>query len=398
MQQVAGDLASVAESVGGYATTNPLLATGVVVIVFGGIGGGIALYRYLTRPAVSRLREALAPHDEVAVLMHPNPDPDAMASALALDQLAVADDIETTIYYPGEIRRPENRAFETVLDLDFERIETVDEIDPDPVVLVDHNEARGFPGAEQVDPIAVVDHHPGSGTGTAFTDVRTEAGACSSIFADYFATLDWEFYDVDTALTDGGVQTDGVPADALPSHVVTGMVYGIQSDTRSLTNGCSSADFSAAGYLYAGMDSDLLNRIANPQIDAETLDVKSRAIADRVVDSPYAYSDVGTVSNTDAIPQAADELDRLEGVSAVVVVGDCDGTIRMAGRSRDDRVHIGRVIESVVEDIPMSEGGGHARMGGGQIPIDHLDGLGPGDGISREELRERVFETMAGER
>jgi len=398
LQVAAGDLASVAESLGGYATANPVLVAGVVIGLFVGVGGGVALYRYLTRPAVTRLRETVAPHDELAVLMHPNPDPDAMASALALDQLAAADDTEATIYYPGEIRRPENRAFETVLDLDFERIETVEEIDPEPVVLVDHNEARGFPGAEQIEPIAVVDHHPGDGTGTEFTDVRTEAGACSSIFADYFATLDWEFYEIDTVLTDGGVQTTDVPPDSLPSHVATGMVYGIQSDTRQLTNGCSPADFSAAGFLYAGMDGDLLNRIANPQVDAETLDVKSRAIADRVVDSPYAYSDVGTVSNTDSIPQAADELERLEGVSAVVVVGDCDGTIRIAGRSRDDRVHIGRVIESVVEDIPMSEGGGHARMGGGQIAIDHLDKVGSGEGISREALRERVFETMAGER
>jgi len=397
-QVAAGDLASVAESLGGYAAANPLLVAGVVIALFVGVGGGVALYRYLTRPAVSRLRETLAPHEVVAVLMHPNPDPDAMASALAIDQLAAAEDTATKIYYPGEIRRPENRAFETVLDLDFERIETVEEIEPEPVVLVDHNEARGFPGAEQVQPIAVVDHHPGGGTGTEFTDVRTEAGACCSIFADYFASLEWEFFDVDTVLTDGGVQTSEVPTDTLPSHVATGMVYGIQSDTRQLTNGCSAADFSAAGYLYAGMDSDLLNRIANPQIDAETLDVKSRAISERVVDSPYAYSDVGTVSNTDAIPQAADELDRLEGVSAVVIVGDCDGTIRMAGRSRDDRVHIGRVIESVVDEIPMSEGGGHARMGGGQIPVDHLEGLGPGEGLSRDELRERVFETMAGER
>lgn len=394
----AGDLAAMAESLGGYAAANPLVTVGVVVLLLGSVSGGIALYRYLTRPAVTRLRSTLAPYDEIAVLMHPNPDPDAMASALALDQLAAAEDTDTTIHYPGEIRRPENRAFETVLNLDFEQIETIEEINPEPIALVDHNEPRGFPGAEQIDPIVVVDHHPGGGTGSEFTDVRTEAGACSSIFADYFVTLEWDFYEVDTALTDGGVQTDEVPADSLPSHVATGMVYGIQSDTRQLTNGCSAGDFSAASYLYGGMDSDLLNRIANPQVDVETLEVKSRAISDRVVETPYAYSDVGTVSNTDAIPQAADELDRLEGVSAVVVVGDCDGTIRMAGRSRDDRVHIGRVIESVVEDIPMSEGGGHARMGGGQIPIEHLDGLGPGEGISREELRERVFETMAGER
>ncbi len=87
--------------------------------------------------------------------------------------------------------------------------------------------------------------------------------------------------------------------------------------------------------------------------------------------APYAFSEVGEVSNTDTIPQAADELETLEGVSAVVIVGEKEGTMRIAGRSRDDRVHIGRAIEAVVDDIPMAEGGGHARMGGGKVPVKH---------------------------
>jgi nanoRNase/pAp phosphatase (c-di-AMP/oligoRNAs hydrolase) len=393
-----GDLVSLAERVPGYASENPVLVAGIVVGLIVVVGGGFALYRYLTRSPVSQFQSLLAQYDAVTVLMHPNPDPDAMSSALAVDQLAAAAGTEANLCYSGEIRRPENRAFETVLDLDFDCVESVGEIRTEAVVLVDHNEPRGFAGAEKVDPIAVIDHHPGGGTGAEFTDVRTEMGACATIFAEYFEDLEWDFFEVDVALTDGGVDTADVPEDAMPSHVATGLIYGIQSDTRSLTNGCSSADFAAAAYLYQGVDTDLLNRIANPQVDAEVLDVKSRAISQREVRAPYGFSDVGEVSNTDAIPQAADELETLEGVSAVVVVGEKEETIRIAGRSRDDRVHIGRAIEAVVDDIPMAEGGGHARMGGGKISIDYLDGLGPSEGVTREELQERLFEAMAGER
>lgn len=399
MQRVAaGNLAAVVGGIPGYVIENPVAVTGAVLVLILVAGGFSALYRYLTRSPVTRLKAVLAEYDEIDVLMHPNPDPDAMSSALAVDQLAAEADTSARLCYAGEIRRPENRAFETVLDLDFARVESVDELRTDAVVLVDHNEPRGFPGAERIEPVAVIDHHPGGGTGTQFTDVRPDTGSCATIFADYFESLDWDFYEVDTALTDGGVDTSAVPPDTIPSHVATGLIYGIQSDTRSLTNGCSRADFSAAAYLYRGIDSDLLNRIANPQIDAEVLDVKARAISERVVEAPYGYSDVGTVSNTDAIPQAADELETLEGVSAVVVIGEKDETIRIAGRSRDDRVHIGRVIESVVADIPMAEGGGHARMGGGKISVEYMDGLGPGEGITRDELRERIFERMAGKR
>jgi len=394
----AGDLVSLAEGVPGYASENPVLVAGVVVGLVVLLGGGAAVYRYLTRSPVSRLQSLLSDYDVVTVLMHPNPDPDAMSSALAVDQLAAARGTETKLCYSGEIRRPENRAFETVLDLDFDRVETVGDIKTEAVVLVDHNEPRGFAGAEKVEPVAVVDHHPGGGTGADFTDVRTDMGACATIFAEYFEDLEWDFFEVDIALTDGGVDTDDIPENAMPSHVATGLIYGIQSDTRSLTNGCSAADFAAAAYLYQGVDSDLLNRIANPQVDAEVLDVKAKAISDREVRAPFGFSDVGEVSNTDAIPQAADELETLEGVSAVVVIGEKEGTIRVAGRSRDDRVHIGRAIEAVVDDIPMAEGGGHARMGGGKIPIEYMDGIGPSEGVSKDELEERFFNAMAGER
>jgi nanoRNase/pAp phosphatase (c-di-AMP/oligoRNAs hydrolase) len=375
-----------------YASENPLLVAGVAVALLALLGAGIWLHRYLSRTPGERLRRVLTDYDRLAVLMHPNPDPDAMASALAVEQLVAGTDTSVSLLYSGEIRRPENRAFQTVLDLDFDHIETSEDIDEEAVVLVDHNTARGFPGAEGIEPVAVIDHHPGNGTGDAFTDVRSDYGACATIFTDYFRDLEFEFSDSQSSGSGAGVS-----AETIPCALATGLMYGIQSDTKSLTNGCQSEDFAAAAFLYEGMDNDQLNRIANPQVDAEVLDVKSRAITDREVRAPYAFSDVGDVSNTDAIPQAADELETLEGVSAVVVVGEKQGTMRIAGRSRDDRVHIGRTIEAVVDDIPMAEGGGHARMGGGKVPVEHMVGLGPSDGISRKDFRERVFDAMSGE-
>jgi len=299
-----------------------------------------------------------------------------------------------SLLYSGEIRRPENRAFQTVLDLDFDRIESVDDVDAEAVVLVDHNRARGFPGAEQINPVAVVDHHPGDGEGDRFTDVRTDYGACSTILASYFNELEFEFTE---SQTNGEIDIETAPAETIPTALATGMMYGIQSDTRSLTNGCTSSDFAAAAFLYDGMDGDLLNRIANPQVDAEVLEVKARAINDRSVRNAFAVADVGEVSNADAIPQAADELSQLEGVTAVVVMGQKDDTLHLSGRSRDDRVHMGKTLRAVVDEIPMANAGGHARMGGGQLSVEHMEGLGPGDGLDREEFVDRLFDAMAGE-
>ena len=367
-----------------FALENPLFAVLVAAVALAVVVVIGLLVRWLRRSAGERFHRALAARDEVAVLMHPNPDPDAMACALAVKTLAAAVDTEATMQYAGQIRHQENRAFETVLDLNFDRITDANDIAAEAVVAVDHNTPRGFPGAETVEPFAVVDHHPGNGSGDVFTDIRTDTGACATIFAEYYDALGWE---------PAGSDDDAV----LPSNVATALVYGIQSDTNNLTTGCSAAEFDAAAYLYDGVDEDTLDRIANPEVDAEVLDVKARAIVDREVRNAFAFSNVGEVNNADAIPQAADELLRLEGVTAVVVAGEKDDTVHLSGRSRDDRVHMGKTLQAAVEDIPMADAGGHARMGGGQVSLDHMDGLGPSTGVTMPELTDRLFSAMSGD-
>ncbi|WP_226005382.1 DHH family phosphoesterase [Natrinema salinisoli] len=366
---------------------DPLVLSLLVLVVVGLALGGWWLIRWFRRPPGVRLQRMLAGHDEVTVLMHPNPDPDAMSCAMGVAAIADSVDTDTTLQFSGEIRHQENRAFRTVLDLDLESIDASSQLAAGPVVLVDHNTPRGFTGAQTVEPIAVVDHHPGNGAGTEFTDVRTDYGAASTIIVEYLN---------DIGATMAG--EDGSSDFEISPELATGLLYGIQSDTNHLTNGCSRAEFDACATLFSGIDEDLLDRIANPQVSDDVLQVKATAITQKRVEGPFATCDVGEIGNVDAIPQAADELMQLEGVTAVVVYGEHDGTLHMSGRSRDDRVHMGETLRHAISDIPMASAGGHARMGGGQLSVDHMNGIGPSDGISREEFEERLFSAMAGER
>jgi nanoRNase/pAp phosphatase (c-di-AMP/oligoRNAs hydrolase) len=378
------DLVSVARSL---LESNPQLAALAAVLGLLALVAAALLYRRLRRSPGERFKYALSKVDAVTVLMHPNPDPDAMATALGVKHVAETAGASVEIQYSGQIRHQENRAFRTVLGLEADSIDEAADLAPGAVVLVDHNEARGFEGATEVDPYAVVDHHPGDGTGSAFTDVRAEYGACASIVAEYFQEL---------GLQPGREDANG-DGEYIPTTVATGLLYGILADTNHLTRGCTNAEFEAAAFLYEGIDEEALDRIANPQVDAEVLEVRSRAISKRVVRAPYAVSDVGQVSNVDTIPQAADELLQLEGVSAVVVSGEKEGTLHLSGRSRDDRVHMGDALAAAVEAIPMSSAGGHARMGGGQVSVEHMSGLRPDSGMTREEFGDRLFDAMAGE-
>ena len=364
----------------------PLVLSLLVLATVAVVVGGWWVVRWFRRPPGVRIQRLLGNYDEIVVLMHPNPDPDAMSCAMGIARIAEAVDTETTLQYAGEIRHQENRAFRTVLDLELESIESSSQLAADAVVLVDHNTPRGFAGSQTVEPIAVVDHHPGNGAGTEFTDVRTDYGAASTIIVEYLDELGA------TMAAEGGNGFE------ISQELATGLLYGIQSDTNQLTNGCSRAEFDACASLFSGIDEDLLDRIANPQVSDDVLRVKATAITEKRVEGPFAVCDVGTLSNTDAIPQAADELMHLEGVTAVVVYGQNDNTIHLSGRSRDDRVHMGETLRHAISDIPMANAGGHARMGGGQVSVDHMEGIGPSDGVSKPEFEERLFSAMAGER
>jgi nanoRNase/pAp phosphatase (c-di-AMP/oligoRNAs hydrolase) len=363
----------------------PLLAAAIVLAAALGLATLLYLVRRLTRTDGDRFVAAMADCRAVSVLMHPNPDPDAMASALSAAALAESVGTDATIQYAGQIRHPENRAFETVLECEFDRIVTDIDLAADDVVLVDHNQPRGFAGADGVEPYAVVDHHPGTGTGRAFTDVRPDRGSCASIFTEY--------------LRDQGYHSRNGDHQ-LPPRLATALLYGIQSDTTSFTRGCTPAEFDAAAFLFPPADADSLDRIANPQVDGETLDVKATAIQRRQVDGSFLVSHVGRVDNTDALPTAVEELVRLEGVTAAVVTGERNGTLHASGRSRDDRVHMGKALDAAFGQFPDASAGGHARMGGGQAPLPdggNVDTLTTVGGDTPADLEDRLFAAMNGE-
>jgi len=379
--------AEVVERAVTVARSHPELVATLLVVTVVLVGGGYLLHR-LTRPAGVRFASLLADRDEVVVLTHPNPDPDAMAAAMGIASLAEQVDTAATIRFPGQIRHQENRTFRNVLDVTLERIERAADLDTNAVILVDHSHPRGFIGSEEVRPLAVVDHHPSDGRGEAFTDVRSEYGACASVIAEYFQDLNA------TPVAPDAHESEVDASYVVPSEVATGLFFGVLTDTNRLTSGTVPADFDASAYLSPGVDESLLDRIANPQVSAEVLEVKATAIEEREVSGAFAISDVGTISNVDAIPQAVDELIRLEGITAAIVCGIRNGTLYLSGRSRDDRVHMGRAIEAALDDVPDASGGGHARMGGGQVPIDDGDFVWP---ARRATLTDRLRRALEGD-
>ncbi len=301
---------------------------------------------------VRHLHRVLRGIDRLAVLAHDNPDPDAIASAIALARIAEALGCDAEACYFGEITHQENRAFVNLLGYDLRNLDeeaTLDEFDG--LALVDHSSPGvndQLPADTPVD--VVIDHHPSRlPVEASFVDHRSEVGATSTILVDY-------------------LESAGI---GLPTDVATGLLFGIRVDTDEFTREVAPTDFEAAATLLPNADLGLLERVEEPSVSGETLDTIADAIRNRRHEGSVLLSCVGRLADRDALAQAADRLLNLETVSTAVVFGVSEGTIYLSARSRGTDVDLGETLRDAFDRI--GSAGGHADMAGAQITLGVLE-------------------------
>jgi nanoRNase/pAp phosphatase (c-di-AMP/oligoRNAs hydrolase) len=297
-----------------------------------------------------QLDELLGEGSEINIVCHNNPDPDCLASALALGRIAAAAGIDDQrILYSGDISHQENRAFVNLLDIDLQPFEsaTVRDRGPDSLLaLVDHSipgRNNQVPSDTNVD--IVIDHHPAEDIDARFVDHREELGAAATILTEYVRALDID----------------------LGTDLATALLFAIRSDTLDFLRGATSEEYDAAGHLHEYADQEMLRQLSTPSITGGTLDAISAAIDNRQTTEAVLISHVGRTTERDALPQAVDYLVRLEGVQTAIVFGIVDDAVQISARSPDPRVHAGNVLNEAFEDV--GSGGGHHDVAGGEIPL-----------------------------
>ncbi|PSP77756.1 DHH family phosphoesterase [Halobacteriales archaeon QS_1_68_20] len=316
------------------------------------------------------LQEAAKP---LAVVMHDNPDPDAIGSAVALVQIAERFGVEAVPCYYGEIAHQENRALVNLLDLDLRHLQPDDTLaEFGGFALVDHSRPGvndQLPPETAVD--VVIDHHPPRAPVEArFVDLRHEVGATSTLMVEYVNRL--------------GVDLD--------DRVATALLYGIRVDTDDFSREVSTEDFEASATLLPDADLSALDRIENPSMSGETLDVLGRAVGNRQVHGSVLVSYVGSVGNRDALAQAADLLVGMNDVATTLVFGTIEDTVFASARARGTDLDLGETLRIAFDQI--GSAGGHADMAGAQIPLRSVTEL-PAE---EERDQEEVVETVIAER
>jgi nanoRNase/pAp phosphatase (c-di-AMP/oligoRNAs hydrolase) len=296
-----------------------------------------AVERATTRARVRRLREHFASAERVLIMMQDDPDPDAIASALALKTLLGRSKSTATIATFGMITRPENRAMARLLEIDVEQLKPRALEDYDKLALVDTQPAFFEEALGEVD--LVIDHHPEETPVRArLRDVRPSYGATSTILTEYLRAADVK----------------------IRERLATALLYGIKSDTLHLERGATRADMEAFSYLHPLANRNTLRRIERPDLPDAALDVLIRGLAGRRLADGVMFVHLGPVGYPELVAQFADFCLQVEGAEWSVVSGLVNGELHVSVRNVGWVRAAGEVVRDAFGDL--GGAGGHRSM------------------------------------
>lgn len=296
---------------------------------------------------VVALRNLLGPREKVGILLQPDPDPDGIASGLALRALLGRKRSTAPFISFGEVERPENRALVEALGIQVRTLlpEELDEFDGLALVDVQPTVFGEDPPARVRSVDVVIDHHPErTGYDAVMRDIRTSYGATSTIMTEYLRAANLE----------------------IGPKLATGLLYGIKSDTQVLGRETSAHDVEAFAYLHAFHSPALLRRVERPAVPLDGLKALGRALARSRVEDGVHIVVLGRVRE-DVIPQAADFALQAEGAEWAVAAGLVNGNLVFSVRNVGYVRAAGEVVRAVVEGLGV--GGGHRSMAKGIIPV-----------------------------
>ena len=223
-----------------------------------------------TARSIESIQEHFEEADSVLILLQDDPDPDAIASGLALKQVLGRNKQTTTIGSFGRVTRPENIAMAKLLEIEVEQLtpERCEEFDR--IALVDLQPPHIRTELPRID--LVVDHHPEQfGYETTIRDVRPDYGATATILLEYLLCM----------------------GNNVGTRLATALLYGIKSDTFLLGRETNKWDVEAFSYVYPLANQNLLRRIERPELPPAAIDALGRALKTRQISDKVAFVNLG---------------------------------------------------------------------------------------------------------
>lgn len=308
----------------------------------------------------------------ILILMQNNPDPDAIASAAAVQEIArILLKKRAIIGHGGIFGRAENRAMVQQLHIKTRQIGLRDLERFRIICLVDTQPYSGnnvlFPG-RRAD--IVIDHHERTNRlpwNAEVSDIRPHYGATSTILYEYLQAANIR----------------------ISQRLATALYYGIQSDTSELGRKASKADIEAFQELTSMADLRRLPRIRRAPVPPAYFGMLHEALTNAVLAGHTVITFLAQCNNPDMVAEIAEMMLRLQGVDTSVGYGVCKNTLHISARAPHERGNLAKQMKRVTAGI--GTGGGHRSMAGGQVPItdDKAD-------LVLANVRERILRYLAG--
>ncbi len=302
---------------------------------------------------LGKLSELLDGAKTMLIVMQNNPDPDAIAAAAALREIAnEKHGVACSLAHGGTVGRAENAALLKYLTLNTRALSTLDVERFDRVAMVDAQPGAGNVGLDSAVRLdLVIDHHPirRETRSAHLTDIRRNYGATSTILFEY--------------LTAAGI--------AIQPPLATALVYGIRSDTQDLGRETTKADIEAFLALYPLANPRALGRIVAAPLPRGYFSKLRRALdnAELYEDRVVTFLDV--LESQEMIAESADLLLRVEDVKWAMCLGVVGDVLHVSIRTTEREPHAGTVARKLASQRGF--GGGHVALAGAQIPLRPLE-------------------------
>ncbi len=292
-------------------------------------------------------------HRRALVLTHDNPDPDSLASGVALAWLlGELAGVEAKVAYGGIVGRAENRALIRQLKLPVVPVSRVVFDDYDMICMVDTQPEQGNHSLPRRHfPDVVIDHHPvrPDTRHASVADVGGPIGATSTVVVEYLRASKLE----------------------VPPAIATALFYGIKADTRDLGRQTTPQDVEAYLWLFPRADKDAMGQIEHPPLSLEYFALSRTAIDRAEVHGHAVVLPLGTLYAPDMVAEVAERFLYLEGMRWSLAFGVYEGDLYYSVRTTDRRTNAGKLIREVIEPRGGSAGG-HGTMAGARLPARDL--------------------------
>lgn len=297
------------------------------------------------------------------IIVHDNPDPDCLASAMVLQHLfSLKTGQVPVIAFSGIIGRSENLVMARELEIAMTPFEIISMDDFKVVCMVDTQPGTGNnPLGPDARVDIVIDHHPlREGTKKCrWVDVRDDYGVTATILYEYLVAQ----------------------KVSISTRIATAIFYAIKSDTQDLGREANRPDREAYLRLFPHTNKRQLFLITNPRQPMDYFRTIRCALDNARIYGKALTVSLQSASFPELVAEMADFMLRLDEVETVLCIGEYAGGIVLSVRTLRQDMNAGEMAKRLVAGYGLA--GGHAMMAGGKI--DEISSF-PGKAAEVEQL------------